>query len=285
MSQGDSFGEQPYADEPYAQPGGYAQSGESAQPAGSSGSKVNVPTILASAGIAAVISALIVTIGVVGLATSDKFGTDTAAAQPTVVNLGNAQGTQTPNGVTTPQNTGDQAAGTPVAGAPTENVPESNGDAGTGTGTQGTQGTQGTGTDNGTAPQTGDAGQGATTPAQSATPAPLTAGQLNTKVKTIMNTGASNATRADELQGGQQALGSVNAVAQMLKVSGAGFSYKVVGPVTQNGTTLNARLQMSLVGNGSRYLDLSWVWTDNKWKLSNTSVCTIAEYAMLKCTV
>ncbi|WOC12982.1 hypothetical protein [Gordonia sp. MP11Mi] len=263
MSQGDSFGEQPYVDEPYAQP----------QPDDKSGSKVNVPTILASAGIAAVISALIVTIGVVGLATSDKFGNDTAAAQPTVVNLGSAQGT---NGVTTPQNTGDQAAGTTVAGAPTENVPESNGDAGTGTGTQGTD------AGNGTAPQPAGAGQGGTT---SSTPAPLNAGQLNTKVKTIMNTGASNTARADELQGGQQALGSVNAVAQMLQVSGAGFSYKVVGPVSQNGTTLNARLQMSLVGNGSRYLDLSWVWVDNKWKLSNKSVCAIAEYATLKCTV
>lgn len=269
MSQGDLYGEQPYADDQYA-----AQSAE-APAAEGSGSKVSVPTILASAGVAAIISALIVTIGVVGLATSDKFGNDTAAAQPTVVNLGSAQGTTTPNGVTGQQNAGDPANGT-TAAAPTENVPESDGDAGTGSGTQGTGNGAGTTTEAGT---TGDTTQ------QAATPSPLTAGQLNTKVKIIMNTSASDAARADEMEGGQQALGSVNGVAEMLRVSGAGFSYKIIAPVTQNGKTLNARLQMSLVGNGSRYRDLSWVWVDNKWKLSNESVCVIAEYALLKCTV
>lgn len=279
MTQADPYGDDPsYADEQQYAP--------SQQPAEKSGSKVNVPTILASAGVAAVISALIVTIGVVGLATSDKLGNNAAAAQSTVVNLGSAQGTQAPKGVTGAQNTGDATTGTPAAGdaaggAPTENVPESDGDAGTGSGTEGTGGTT---AQQGATGSQGTAQQGATQ-AQSATPAPLTAGQLNTKVKAIMNTNASDATRGDEIQGGQQALGSINAVAQMLKVSGAGFSYKVVGPVTQNGTTLNARLQMSLVGNGSRYLDLSWVWVDGKWKLSNKSVCAIAEYAMTKCTV
>ncbi|MGO3327666.1 hypothetical protein [Gordonia sp. (in: high G+C Gram-positive bacteria)] len=282
MTQADPYGDEPsYADQQYPEL-------QPAEP--KSESKVNVPTILASAGVAAVISALIVTIGVVGLATSDKLGNNSAAAQPTVVNLGSAQGTQTPNGVTVPQNTGgDPAAGDAPAGAPTENVPESDGDAGTGSGTEGTG--AGTTAQPGTAAQQGTAGQQGSGQGQSGSgqgqsnPSPLTAGQLNTKIKTIMNTSASDATRADELQGGQQALGSINSVAQMLKVSGAGFSYKVVGPVNQSGTTLNARLQMSLVGNGSRYRELSWVWVDNKWKLSNKSVCVIAEYAMLKCTV
>ncbi|GAB85671.1 hypothetical protein GORBP_064_00570, partial [Gordonia rubripertincta NBRC 101908] len=98
---------------------------------------INIPTVLASAGVAAVISAIIVTIGVVGLMVGDRK--DSAnAAQPTVVNLGSAQ---------TPQQQGlvGPAANQPPAAAPgepapavapapaaTENVPESGGIVGAG---------------------------------------------------------------------------------------------------------------------------------------------------------
>ena len=261
MSQDPYSDEQPYADEPAP-----------ASTKAGGGSKINVPTILASAGVAAVVSALVVTIGVVGLATSDRFGSNNAEPQPTVVNLGNAATPGAPTAPTAPPN--GAAAPTTVEGAPTEEVPESPGDAGAGSGDAAPT----------TTAQTQPTQQ-ATQPTTKVAPAPLTAGQLNTKIKTIMNTAASDSVRADEMEGGQRALGSVGAVAQMLRVSGAGFTYKVVGPVTQNGETLNARLQMSLVGNGSRYLDLSWVWSDGKWKLSNTSVCAVAAYARLPCTV
>ncbi|GAC70035.1 hypothetical protein GS4_31_00010, partial [Gordonia soli NBRC 108243] len=117
-----------------------------------------------------------------------------------------------------------------------------------------------------------------------AAPQPLTAGQLNTKIKLIMNTGASRAARASELQSGARGLTSIDQVAQMLRVSGAGFTYQMVAPVTQSGNTLSARLQMSLVGNGSRYRQLSWIWMDNKWKMTSRSVCDIAAYAMIPCT-
>ncbi|NKY65996.1 hypothetical protein HGA04_25560, partial [Gordonia rubripertincta] len=76
---------------------------------------INIPTVLASAGVAAVISAIIVTIGVVGLMVGDRK--DSAnAAQPTVVNLGSAQ---------TPQQQGlvGPAANQPPAAAPGEPAP------------------------------------------------------------------------------------------------------------------------------------------------------------------
>ncbi len=229
------------------------------------GSRLNVATVLASAGVAAVVSALIVTIGVVGLATSDRFAGSSPQATPTVVNLGAAQ---TP-GVQGPVPVAGAPTSSPDGAAPTtENVPESDGGTGTG-GTQTTTPAAGT----------------MTQPAAAAAPTALTPGQLNTKVKLIMNTGASRSARADELEGGAQALSSVDQVAEMLRVSGAGFSYKMNGPVQVNGTTMTATLQMSLVGNGSRYKQLSWVWKGGKWKLSNASVCVIAAYAMLKCSV
>ncbi|WP_018180246.1 hypothetical protein [Jongsikchunia kroppenstedtii] len=271
MTQGDSYGgdqsyadaDQQYAGEPYP---------PAEQPEPQNGSKVSVPTILASAGVAAIISALIVTIGVVGLVIADNNRNDNNASSqtPTVVNLGAAAQTAAAGA---PQ----QAAGAPAApqaGAqPTaagEQVPESGGGGAP----------QGAGT-----PQAQAQAPAAQQTQQAAGPQALTAGQLNTKIKLIMNTGASNAQRADELQGGARALGSINQVAEMLRVSGAGFTYQMVGPVKLNGTTLTANLQMSLVGNGSRYRQLSWIWMDNKWKLSNASVCDIAAYAMIPCTV
>lgn len=71
----------------------------------------------------------------------------------------------------------------------------------------------------------------------------------------------------------------------MLRVSGAGFTYQMIGPVRLNGTSLSATLQMSLVGNGSRYRQLTWVWSGNKWKLSDRSVCDVAAYALIPCSV
>ncbi|NDK92343.1 hypothetical protein GYA93_22685, partial [Gordonia desulfuricans] len=123
-------------------------------------------------------------------------------------------------------------------------------------------------------------------PAQAAAPVALSPAQLTTKVKLIMNTGASRSARIAELQGGARALTTVDTVARLLAAyPNSGFSYQVVGPVSVSGTTMNARLQMSLVGNGSRYRDLSWVWMDGAWRLSNQSVCTIAAYASIPCAV
>lgn len=240
-------------------------------------SSVNLPTVLASAGVAAVVSAVIVTIGVVGLVISgDIDGEPSASAQtPTVVNLGAAQSalTQQPVAQAAPTSAPATAAAAPAA----EQVPESGGGAGAGSAPVATATT-------GPAPIAAQP----TAPQQAATPvAPqaLTAGQLNTKVRILMNTGASRSVRADELQSGARGLGSVDGVANLLRVSGAGFTYRIIDPITVNGTTLNATLQMTLVGQGSKTQALSWVWTDGKWKLSNSSTCAVAGLALLPCTV
>ncbi|GEE02182.1 hypothetical protein nbrc107696_26280 [Gordonia spumicola] len=240
----------------------------------SGGSRVSLPTVMVSAGIAAVVSALIVTIGVVGLATSDRFTNAGSAPQtPTVVNLGAAQ---TP-GVT--NNNGSAVVGapqtTPGVVAPVgEQVPESNGGD-----------TNGGGTTTLTTQAPGQQQQQPGQPQPQVQATALTPGQLTTKIKLIMNTRASRAARADELEGGTQALVTVDQVAQLLSLNSAGFSYKMIGPVQVNGSTMSATLQMSLVGSGSRTKTLSWVWSGTKWKLTNGSVCDIASYAQLKCSV
>ena len=242
----------------------------------------SLPTILASAGIACIVSALIVTIGVMGLLIADRRAEgNSASSTPTVVNLGSAQTGMLPSGTSPNNGTGAEAAAAPPQGSapaaqvPAEQVPEGGAGAGAGNAPQAAAPPGGVVP----APQqaTGSAGSQPTTSAPSA----LTPGQLNTKIKLIMNTGASRAARADELQSGARGLGPIDQVAQMLRVSGAGFTYQMVGPVRATATNLSATLQMSLVGNGSRYRTLTWVWAGAKWKLSDRSVCDVAAYALI----
>lgn len=235
----------------------------------SAGKLLNWPTVLASTGVAAVISALIVAIGAVGvLVTDDRGGLENAAAQPTVVNLGSdqipqAQAEPSVPGAAMPS--GQVPVGGPVApAAPAASAAELPAQR----------------------PAVSVTGGPAVTGAPASVPAALSPGQLTTKVKLIMNPNASRAARVAELQGGEQALTSADTVARMLaSFPSSGFTYQIIGPVTVSGTTMTAQLQMSLVGNGSRYKPMKWVWLDNGWKLSNESVCVIAAYASIPCSV
>ncbi|ATD69319.1 MULTISPECIES: hypothetical protein [Gordonia] len=241
---------------------------------------VSIPTVLASAGVAAVISAIVVTIGVVGIVVSERNDT-ASAAQPTVVNLGSAQAPQQ-QGLVGPAATQQPAAapGQPApaaapAPAATENVPESGGTVGAGP--------------DAAAPAPAPApGTSAAPPQQQAAAAPtaLTPGQLNTKVKIVMNSRGNRAARAAELQGGERALRQIDAVAQAITTYGnVGLSYQMVGPVQISGNKMTAPLQISVVGRGSQNRAMTWVWSGDKWKLSNSSVCLIASFVLLPCSL
>ncbi|WP_188486139.1 hypothetical protein [Williamsia phyllosphaerae] len=252
---------------------------------------VNLPTVLASAGVAAVVSAIIVTIGVVGLVISGDIGGDdtTAAAQtPTVVNLGAAQSSvaagQAPAAAQPGATTPPSAAGQPPATQAGEQVAESGGGAGAGNAPVGQAPAPQAPAQQPPAQQA-PAQQAAPSAQPAAAPQALTVGQLNTKIKLLMNTGASRAARADELQAGARGLGSVDGVANLLRISGAGFTYQMINPVTVNGTTLSATLQMTLAGRGSKTQPLSWVWSGSDWKLSNKSTCDVAGLALLPCSI
>ncbi|TYQ09790.1 UNVERIFIED_ORG: hypothetical protein L601_003100000360 [Gordonia westfalica J30] len=243
---------------------------------------INIPTVLASAGVAAVISAIIVTIGVVGLMVGDR--NDSAnAAQPTVVNLGSAQTPQQQQGLVGPAANqppaaapGEPAPAVAPAPAATENVPESGGIVGAGPDAVAP------------APAPAPAPGTSAAPTQQAVAAPtaLTPGQLNTKVKTVMNSRGNRAARAAELQGGERALRQLDAVAQAITTYGnVGLSYQMVGPVQVSGTKMTAPLQISVVGRGSQNRAMTWVWSGDKWKLSNSSVCLIASFVLLPCSL
>ncbi|WP_168701732.1 hypothetical protein [Gordonia paraffinivorans] len=233
---------------------------------------ISIPTVLASAGVAAVISAIVVTIGVIGLVALDND--NNSSAQPTVVNLGSAQTPQQ-------QALAGAAAGQQPAAAPApagEVVLESGGAAGGAPGVAAAPAPAAP-----VAPATGATPQQQTA---AAAPTALTPGQLNTKVKTIMNSRGNRAARAAELEGGERALRQLDAVSAALTQYGnVGFSYQMVGPVQVSGNTMSAPLQISVVGRGSQNRTLTWVWTGDKWKLSNKSVCLIASFVLLPCSL
>ncbi|MEE3852715.1 hypothetical protein VZC37_20415 [Gordonia sp. LSe1-13] len=270
----DAYGNETYGDTTYGDERDTGSAGD--PPSGRRGSGINVPTVIASAGVAAVTSALFVAIGAIGLLAVDNVRDgDTSAAQPTVVNLGSAQAGQQgiPSAALPPGAPGalpptDPAAGVPALPAPAEQMPAAAAPAAP------------------APPQAAapPAAPEATTPARTAAPTALSPAQLNSKVTLIMNPQASRTARAAELEGGARALGEADAVARALASYGnIGFSYEMVGPVTTNGSTMSAPLKMTLVGQGSRTQQLTWVWTGGEWKLSNRSVCAVTALALLPC--
>ncbi|MEO9326484.1 hypothetical protein [Gordonia aurantiaca] len=267
----------------YQAPEGYVA--ESHEPDAASEKRsggISIPTVLASAGVAAVISAIIVTIGVVGLVALDDD--NSSSAQPTVVNLGSAQTPQQQALVGAAGQQPAPAAGAPAAAAPApagEVVPESGGAAGGAPGVAAAPAPAAPAAP--VAPATNAAPQ---QQQAAAAPTALTPGQLNTKVKTVMNARNSRAARAAELEGGERALRQLDAVSQALTQYGnVGFSYQMVGPVQVSGNTMNAPLQISVVGRGTQNRTLTWVWSGDKWKLSNKSVCLIASFVLLPCSL
>ncbi|ALG86105.1 hypothetical protein [Gordonia phthalatica] len=246
-----------YDDEHVAQP--------EAEPAagGGSGSSVNWPTVMMAAGISAVVSAIILAIGLVGIMLSDVGSRPTAQEPPaTVVNLGAQQAqqpqaaaptttTDDPSETTAPETPTDDA---PVAAAPEATTPVAQAPAQTQTKT-------------------------------SAAPTKPTAAQLQNDLD-FLASGASTSQKAQRLEGGSRAVGQAQGILALAKkFKPMGLSYQIVDPVTVNGTTATARLKLSSPGYQPNYMKLTWVWKDGRWKMTNSSVCALGSYANIPCNL
>ena len=237
-----------------------------------SNSSVNVPTVFVAAGVSAVISALIVSIGVVGVLFA--VDTDTSAsnsAEPTVVNLGAAAN---PQGTVQAGATAQPTAAAPAAPAPTTAAAAPAPAVGGGTTSGG-----------GYAPQAPAAPATTEAPgAETAAPAALSAGELQNKLKLVLN--GSSAQKADELEAGTRGVLVGEGIGNTLRTfEPAGVKWRIAGPVTVNGNTMSANLILSSPGFNDATMGLTWVWKDNKWKLSNTSACEVAGYAQVPCAL
>ncbi|AZG46279.1 hypothetical protein [Gordonia insulae] len=252
------------------------------------GDGVNWPTVLMAGGISAIISALVVTIGVVGLLLSD-IGRDNNASsntQPTVVNLGSAQSE-------VPQAGAPQAApratapGAPAAAAP---APAPGGEGSSADLPAG--GASGGGLAPGAAPQPApevpaapqqtQPRQQAQTPTSRPTPS---VGQLQGDLNALVG-GGSAAQKGQRLEGGQRAATQAQPIVLLLqRFKPLGFTYRVVGPVSVNGNTAKATLELRSPGYQPARMPVYWVWKDGQWKLSNRSICDIGAYAQIPCSL
>ncbi|MEE4022145.1 hypothetical protein V1Y59_03555 [Gordonia sp. PKS22-38] len=271
---------------------------------GEGGGGVNWPTVLVSGGVAAIISALVVTIGVVGLLLSD-IGQESSAssAQPTVVNLGSAQG-QVPQA---PGSAVPSAGVPPAAGAADPAMPpgpKGGGDAlgepigppgeGSSADLPSGGGASGGGLAPGAVPE---AAPGApqqqapqqqapqTSQTQSGSRSAPTVGQLQSDLDYLVG-GAPNGQKAQRLEGGQRAVNQAQPVIMLLqRFKPLGFEFTVVGPVTVNGNTAKATLELRSPGYQPARMPVYWVWQDGRWKLSNRSICDIGSYAQIPCSL
>lgn len=240
-----------------------------------SNSSVNVPTVFVAAGVSAVISGLIVSIGVVGIMFAvDTDNSASNSAEPTVVNLGAAAN---PQGTVQPGATAAQTTAVPTSAAPTTAAAAPAPAVGGGITSGG-----------GYAPQapaaTAAPGTTEAPAAETAAPTALSTGELQNKLTLVLN--GSSAQKADELEAGARGVPVGEGIGNTLRTfEPVGVRWRIAGPVTVNANTMSANLILSSPGFNDATMGLTWVWKDNKWKLSNTSACEVAGYAQVPCAL
>ncbi|WAC53772.1 hypothetical protein [Gordonia sp. SL306] len=263
--------------------------GDAAGSGGGGGSGVNWPTVMMAGGISAIISAVVVTIGVVGLLLSDigRNGDAAGGAQPTVVNLGSAQ-SAAPQGAAAPpasaanpqapaQGAAPGAAAAPAGEGSSADLPAGGGASGGG---------MLPGAAPQAAPQAVPQAPAAQAPAQqqSAHPAKSPA-QLQNDLDTLTGNG-STAAKAQRLEGGAKAVRQAQPIATLLqRFRPMGMTYRITGPVTVTGNTMKATLELRSPGWQPARMPLYWVWQGGQWKLSNRSICDLGAYGGIPCSL
>lgn len=119
----------------------------------------------------------------------------------------------------------------------------------------------------------------------SAQPAVPSAGDLQSQLQTVLNTGAPAGERAGKLAGGDAALPTADNIANRLNSYGGMVNWQVQNPVL-NGDQVDAQLAVTIPIFGTKTHNIYWVGQDGTWKLSNPSACVIAvNVAGVDCTV
>ncbi|WP_067695845.1 hypothetical protein [Nocardia jejuensis] len=110
-------------------------------------------------------------------------------------------------------------------------------------------------------------------------------GDLQSKLRLALNTGADRGARANELEAGDAGLAILDQVGGVMN-SVPSLRWALAGPVNQNGDTLTANLQVTVDGYGTfPNIELSWREIDGTWKLTREAECSVAYYAGLGCSL
>ncbi|MFE3188796.1 hypothetical protein ACFXHA_07275 [Nocardia sp. NPDC059240] len=110
-------------------------------------------------------------------------------------------------------------------------------------------------------------------------------GELQSKLALVLNTGASRAARANELEAGEAGMALIDQVGSVIAAAPPSFKWSVQGPVNVSGDTLTAGLQTSIDGFDPWNFTLTWRDIDGTWKLTRDGECTVASIAMLPCSL
>ncbi|RDI64575.1 hypothetical protein [Nocardia pseudobrasiliensis] len=110
-------------------------------------------------------------------------------------------------------------------------------------------------------------------------------GELTAKLQLVLDTGASRAQRANELEAGEAGLPLVDQVGTVMAATPPSFRWELQGPVDVQGDTLTAGLQTSVDGYEPWHFQLTWRQIDGTWKLTREAECVVASIAVLPCTV
>lgn len=259
------------------EPDGFGDSGASpAQSAGPAERGVHWPTVLAAGGVAAIVAAVIVTIGVIGMHRADR---GEVSAQPVMVTV-DAPAAQPAAADETDDRPGEddapdadaetaadialeEGALAPAGGAPVED------------GAEPVPAAQ-------SAPESAPAAQapaGAWTPA-----APLpadftvtadepTVAQLNDLVYFLVATPAADEAKARNLEGGQGAVVVPQTVYRVGFFRAPRGGSQVSGPLERDGDRITARLHVSSAGIPDVAMPIVFVRQGGNWRLSSDSLC------------
>ena len=235
------------------------------------GGGIHWATVLASAGAAAIVSALVVTIGAVGLLASERSA-PAEATPATVVHLGAGAQTQSPGGAapsTTPSaSDGSGTPELPVAPGAVDVPGVTSSAAGTPVPTSATSPTA-------TSPRTGGAaGSGGTLPANfRVTVDRPTLVDLNNIVRFLIATPASDTAKAANVEGGMAAVVVPRTVYTLgLFRAPLGWS-NVTGPLVQNGNSVTATLNSGSAGRPTIRMTIEFKKIDGSWRLAASSLC------------
>lgn len=113
-----------------------------------------------------------------------------------------------------------------------------------------------------------------------------TAAEVQEILQSMLDPKAKDHAVAVGLEGGEAAVPTVREVGKVLDKYNLVYKWRVTeGSVAVSGETMNATLTLTLVGMGSKEQPVSFIREHGQWKLSNASVCELAEMAQTTCAV
>ncbi|WP_433727891.1 hypothetical protein ACQP0C_37430 [Nocardia sp. CA-129566] len=118
-----------------------------------------------------------------------------------------------------------------------------------------------------------------TAPLRAETPS---AGELTAKLGVAINTSASRAARAAELEAGEAGLGTMDAIAGLLAAAPPSLRYNVVNP-SVSGDRIDATLRVTTEGYPDFNYAVSWRQLDGTWKFTREAQCNLASALSLPC--